>query len=87
VLGKLATSVRDRLRLRGQVRAASGQGRLSAMVLTAMPVVTFGLLKLSSPSYIGNLTSDPLGRNLLGLAVVFQIVGYLVMQRMINVEV
>lgn len=87
VLGKLANSVRERLRLRGQVKAASGQGRLTAKVLTFLPIVTFAMLKLLSPAYINGLIDDPLGRNLLGFAIALQIVGYLVMQFMIKVEV
>jgi tight adherence protein B len=87
VLGKLANSVRERLRLRGQVKAASGQGRLTAKVLTFLPIVTLVMLKLLSPAYINGLIDDPLGRNLLGVAIVLQIVGYIVMQFMIKVEV
>jgi tight adherence protein B len=87
VLSKLALSVRERLRLRGQVKAASGQGRLTAMVLTFMPLATLVMLKLVSPVYLDNLLGDPLGRNLLGLAAVSQIIGYLVMRKMIKVEV
>jgi tight adherence protein B len=87
VLGKLANSVRERLRLRGQVRAASGQGRLTAKVLTFMPVVTFIMLELLSPAYVDNLTGDVLGRNLLGAAIVLQILGYLVMQQMMKVDI
>jgi tight adherence protein B len=87
VLSKLATSVRERLRLRGQVKAASGQGRLTAMVLTFLPIATLLILKVVSPVYVSNLTNDPVGRNLLGAAIVLQILGYLVMQKMIKVEV
>ena len=87
VLAKLGMSVRERLRLRGQVQAASGQGRLTAKVLTFLPLATLLLLKLVSPSYINNLTDDPIGRNLLGVGVVSQILGYIVMQKMIKVEV
>ena len=87
VLSKLGVSVRERLRLRGQVQAASGQGRLTAKVLTFLPVATLLMLELVSPAYIRNLTDDPVGRNLLGMGVVSQILGYLVMQRMIKVEV
>ncbi len=87
VLGKLAISVRERLRLQGQVMAASGQGRLTAKILTFLPVVLLGILEVISPAYLNNLTREPLGRNLLGIAIVSQIMGYLVMQRMIKVEV
>lgn len=87
VLTKLAMSVRERLRLRGQVRAASGQGRLTARVLTVMPVAMLLMLKVVSPSYLNTLLDDPLGRNLLGLAAISQILGYIVMQKMIKVDV
>jgi tight adherence protein B len=87
VLGKLSTSIRDRLRLRGQVQAASGQGRLTARVLTFLPVATLLLLEAASPAYMNNLIDSPLGRNLLGFGIVSQILGYMVMQQMIKVEV
>jgi tight adherence protein B len=87
VIAKLAESLRERFKLRGQVKAASGQGRITAAVLTALPVVTLVLLNFISPAYLHGLTEDPLGRNLLAAAVVFQVIGYLVMKRIINIEV
>jgi tight adherence protein B len=87
VLNKLAASVRDRLRLRGQVRASSGQGRLTARVLTFMPIVVFLALRIVSPTYLDGLLKDPVGPNLMGLAVVSQIVGYVVMQKVLDFEV
>ena len=87
VLGKLAIAVRERLRLRGQVKAASGQGRLTAAVLTCLPVATVVMLKILSPAYMDAMTNDPLGRSLLAGAVVSQILGYLVIQRIIRIEV
>jgi tight adherence protein B len=87
VLGKLAGAVRERARLQGQVKAASGQGRLTAKVLTVLPIAVVVLLKLISPSYLENLTNDPVGRNLLAAAVVSQTLGYLCMQKIARVEV
>jgi tight adherence protein B len=87
VLGKLGTSVRERLRLRGHVRAASGQGRLTALVLTALPVATLVILKLVSPDYMNALTEDPLGRDMLAAAVISQVMGFLVMRKITQIEV
>jgi tight adherence protein B len=87
VLMKLAGSVRERLRLRGHVKAVSGQGRLTARILTFLPIATLLILKVTSPAYVNGLLDDPLGRNLLGLAVLSQMIGYYVMQRIIKVEV
>jgi tight adherence protein B len=87
VIGKLAGSLRERFKLRGHVKAASGQGRLTAAVLTVLPIVTLAMLRLASPDYLHGLTEDPLGRPLLASAVVFQVIGYLIMKRLINIEV
>jgi tight adherence protein B len=87
VLSKLAIAVRERLRLRGQIKAASGQARLTAMVLICLPIVTMIMLEVISPSYMRAMTDDPLGRNLLAAAVVSQVLGYLVMQQIVRIEV
>jgi tight adherence protein B len=87
VLVKLSGSVRERLRLRGHVKAVSGQGRLTARVLTFMPLVTVLILKVISPDYMNSLIDDPLGRNLLGIAVLSQMMGYYVIQKIIRIEV
>jgi tight adherence protein B len=87
VLSKLALAVRERARLQGQVKAASGQGRLTAKVLTVLPIATIVMLKMISPAYLEGLTNDPVGRNLLAAAVVSQTLGYLCMQKIAKVEV
>lgn len=87
VLMKLSVSLRERSRLRGHVRAASEQGRLTATVLTILPIVTLVLLRTVSPDYLSSLTDDQLGRTLLGAAAASQVVGYLVMKKIINFEV
>lgn len=87
IIGKLAISVRERLRLRGQVKAMSGQGRLTAAVLSVLPIVLMIVLKVINPDYLNSLTGDPLGRNLLAGAAVSQIVGFLVMKKIINIDI
>jgi tight adherence protein B len=87
VLSRLASSVRERLRLRGHVRAVSGQGRLTAAILTVLPIVVIVLLKIISPRYLEALTGDPRGRMLLGAAVLSQILGYFTMKKIVNIEV
>ncbi len=57
------------------------------MILTILPIATLLVLEAASPAYLGNLTNNPIGRNLLGLGIVLQIFGYLIMQQMIKVEI
>src|SRR5262249_21970984 len=58
VLGRLAYVIRERFRLKGQVRAASAHGRLTAIILTLLPFVTmFGLL-IMAPGYLQGMAAD-----------------------------
>jgi len=87
VLAKLSLAVRERLRLRGHVKAASGQGRLTAAILTVLPMATLCALQIISPGYLGGLTNEPVGRNLLSAGAVSIITGYIVMQKIVRIEV
>ena len=66
VLSKLAISVRERMRLAGHVKAVSGQGRLTAKVLTFLPIVTLLLLKVVSPTYVNALLERSSGPQSVG---------------------
>jgi tight adherence protein B len=87
ILAKLAYVIRERFRLRGQVRSASAHGRITSTILSIMPIVTLSLLMLIAPTYLGNFAADPLGRKLLIGAATGQLIGYYVMRRMVNIQV
>ena len=61
VLDSLAALIRDRFRLRRQVRTLSAHGRITGWVLWCLPFAIGGLLFLVSPEYISMLFTDPLG--------------------------
>jgi tight adherence protein B len=87
ILTRLAYIIRERFRLKGQVQAASAHARMTAIILTLLPVGTmFGLLVVA-PGYLQTMAADPDGRHLIIGAVVGQIVGNLVMRRIINIKV
>ena len=79
--------MRERLRLRGQVRIYTAQGRITGWILCAMPFVMFGLLSLVNPAYEKPLFDDPLGRGLVYIGIASMIVGILVVNKIINVKV
>lgn len=87
IMAKLASSLRDRFKLRGHVKAASAQGRLTAVILSALPVIVVIGLHFSTPAYLSMLTDDPIGRYVLVGAAFFQVIGYMVMKKIIKVEV
>jgi tight adherence protein B len=87
ILTRLSWVIRERFRLRGQVRAASSHGRMTAGILCALPLFTmFGMLVVA-PGYLQGMAADPDGRMLIVGSVVGQIVGNIVIRKIINIEV
>lgn len=87
ILTKLAFVIRERFRLKGQVKAASAHGRLTAMILTFMPIVTLLALMFVAPGYIESMAADKDGKFLIVGAIVGQVIGYIWMKKIINIKV
>jgi tight adherence protein B len=87
VLLTVAATLRERAALRRQVRALSAEGRLSAYILIAIPVL-FGLYEMVfRRSYISVLWSSTIGIVLLGMTMIMMVVGTIWMRKVVNVEV
>ena len=87
ILTRLAAVIRERFRLRGQVKAASSHGRLTAMILCALPIFTMLGMLAVAPGYLQGMADDPDGRYLIAFAVGGQVVGNYVIRRIVNIEV
>jgi tight adherence protein B len=87
VLDNLSKLIRERFKLRRQVRALSAHGRITGWVLAALPIVLAALLFVIAPEHIGLLFTDPLGIRMIVAAGVLQVIGFLAMQRIVNIEI
>jgi tight adherence protein B len=87
ILSKLALIIRERFRLKGQVKAASAHGRITGLVLVLMPVVVTMLMMISAPQYLADLAADKTGRIMIYGAAIGQVVGYLVIKKITNIKV
>src|SRR6185312_10827013 len=87
ILSKLAMIIRERFRLKGQVKAASAHGRITGLVLVLMPVVVTMLMMISSPQYLADLAADKTGRMMIYGAAIGQVLGYLAIKKITNIKV
>ena len=87
ILDKIGDLIRERFRIWGQVQALTGEGRLSGVVLLALPFVLFIAVYQLNPDYLQVLFTDPLGKKMLVGAVLMQIVGALVIRKIVNIKV
>ncbi len=87
ILTKLSNVIRERFRLKGQVRALSAHGRITAVVITAVPILLIVGLSIVAPDYLGSMARDPHGKFMILGAIVGQISGYMVMRWIVNIKV
>lgn len=87
ILDKIGTLVRDRFRIWGQVQALTGEGRLSGIVLLALPPLLFIAVWRMNPDYLMVLFTDELGKKMLIAGIVMQILGALVIRKIVNIRV
>ncbi len=87
LLDKTNNTLRERLKLARQLKVITAQSRLSAHVVSMLPVVLVILLNTLSPGYLDHLLNDELGRLLLIVAVVLEVAGIIIMHRMSSMRV
>jgi tight adherence protein B len=87
ILDKIGRLIRERFQIWGQIQALTGEGRLSGIVLLALPFVLFLVVYQLNPDYIMLLFNEPLGRKMLAVALVMQVLGALVIRKIVNIKV
>jgi tight adherence protein B len=86
VLDHVGETIRERTQIKGQVKALSAEGRLSAYILVALPVGMFGYMSLVNGSYIEALYTNVLGWMMLGAALVLLAVGSFWLSRVVQIK-
>jgi len=87
ILNRLSHIIRERFKLKGQVKAVSAHGRLTATILTLLPIATLGGLFLTSPGYLDPMFTNPLGRKICIAGVAAQIIGNFFIRKIIRIKV
>jgi tight adherence protein B len=87
ILANLSATVRDRFRIRGEVRVRTAQGRLTAIILTSLPPGMLIILNVINPDYIHILFTDIYGILALLGAACLQIVGGFILWNIVNIDV
>ena len=87
IIESLAHLIRERFKLQGKVRILSAEGRLSAIILMALPFLIILGLRIVNPEYINILFEEPLGRKLAVGAGIMMFLGIIAIKRMIKINV
>jgi len=86
VLGNLSTVIRERFRVKRQVRVLSAHGRITGWVLSGLPPALAGAFMVTSPNHMSTLVNEPLGRQMIVFALLLQVIGTLIIRKLVNIE-
>jgi tight adherence protein B len=87
LLGNLSALIRARFKLMGAVRALSAEGRLSAWILSLLPFVAAGAFNLINPKLMSVLWTDPVGLQMVFVAMTMIVVGIFWMWRIVKIRI
>jgi tight adherence protein B len=87
LLDNISKIVRERMKLLGQIRVLSAEGRMSAWVLGLLPFAAALMIQLTNPGFLAVLYTDPAGQKMVAGALVMMFLGVLAMRKIIRIRV
>ena len=87
VLDKIAYVIRERFMIKRQIRVYTAQGRFSGIVLSLLPIGVGSALFFINREYVVTLFVDPVARYFLVFAVILQVLGYLWIRKIVDIEI
>ena len=87
ILNRLSHIIRERFRLKGQVKAVSAHGRLTATILMLLPIGTLAGLMVTSPGYLDPLFQTSLGKKIVAAGILAQVLGNFFIRKIIKIKV
>lgn len=87
ILDNITETIRERVRIKGEIKTLTAQGKISGMVIGGMPFCLGFYLAATNPKYIGVLFTHPLGPLILLMAFCSQLIGTFFIYKIVNIEV
>lgn len=87
ILDTIANTIRERMRIMGEMRALTAEGRVSGIVLVLLPIILGLVLLMIRPEYMSTLFKETIGQYMIAAAVVLQIIGGLIIKKMLVLDI
>ncbi|WP_321380390.1 type II secretion system F family protein [Trichococcus shcherbakoviae] len=87
ILDTISETIRERVKLKGDIRTMTAQSQMSAVVIGILPIAIAAVMFVLNPDYIGKLFQDPLGLTMLGIAGTMILFGAFILTRIVKVKI
>jgi tight adherence protein B len=87
ILDTISETIQDRIRMRREVKTLTTQGRMSGWILILTPIAMALFMTSSDPNYLDPLLKNPIGQMILAATIIMEIIGAIVIKRIVDIEV
>nr|WP_239559087.1 type II secretion system F family protein [Sporohalobacter salinus] len=87
ILDSISDTIRERIKIKGEIQTLTAQGKMSGIIIALLPISLGGLLFLINPEYMSPFFKHPLGRAMIIIGIISQILGAALIKKIINIEV
>ena len=87
ILDTIEFTIRERIRIKGEIKTITAQARISGYILIVLPFALGGILSLVAPSYFTPMLHETVGLIMLGIGGFFLMCGYLIIRKIVNIRV
>lgn len=87
VLDAITFTIRERVRIKGEIKTLTAQGRITGYLITGLPFVLSGVIYLVNPGFMSGLFEDPCGWAMIGVALFLLVIGYISVRKITSIEI
>lgn len=87
VLDNISSTIRDRIKIKGEVKTITAQGRMSGLIISLLPPVLGVLIYMVNPEHISILFKNPIGIAILAFSLLMELIGIYFINRIVKIEV
>jgi tight adherence protein B len=87
VLDSISFTIRERVRIKGEINTLTAQGRITGYIITGLPFVLSGVVYMVNPSFMGALFEHTCGWIMMGLAFMLIVIGFFAVKKIVSIEI
>ena len=86
ILSTISETIRDRIKIKGEISSITAQGRMSGMIIGALPVCIAAILMVVNPEYMSTFFTTTAGNIMLAVSVVMEVLGFFAIRKVVTIE-
>ncbi len=86
ILTTISQTIRDRIKIKGEISSITAQGRMSGLIIGALPICIAAVLMVVNPEYMSTFFSTSVGNIMLAVSIVMEVLGFFAIRKVVTIE-